>query len=286
MSAPQELGIDVDWGSLSALTWRNPGAPRTLCLHGWLDNAASFTPLARYLDRLDLVALEFAGHGHSGHRPRGAWYYLSDYVFDIDASLDALGWDDCTIIGHSMGASVACVYAAAEPERVKALVMIDAAGPVTESETKAASRIRKSIKSVREPRQHKRVYADLEGAARARQANMSMSDRAARLLAERALRRNGDGYRWRTDHRLMWTSPFLLTEAQSREIMGNLACPVMVLVTPVLRENLGAIVDQRIELVPRHRVVDIDGGHHVHMDDPGTVAPHIIEFLSATGNRP
>ena len=55
-----------------------------------MDNAASFTPLAAELGELDLVALELAGHGHSDHRPHGTHYYFSDYVFDVDAALEAL----------------------------------------------------------------------------------------------------------------------------------------------------------------------------------------------------
>ena len=39
-----------------------------LALHGWLDNAASFARLAPKLEGLRIVALDFAGHGHSEHR--------------------------------------------------------------------------------------------------------------------------------------------------------------------------------------------------------------------------
>ena len=54
---------------LAALRF-NPGAPqRVLALHGWLDNAASFAPLAAAWPDCEIVALEFAGHGRSGHLP-------------------------------------------------------------------------------------------------------------------------------------------------------------------------------------------------------------------------
>jgi len=83
---------------------------------------------------------------------------------------------------------------------------------------------------------------------------------------------------------LMWTSPILMTESQSMALLRNIQCPVLVMVTPVLTEYLGSLVDDRIAAIPRHRRVDIDGGHHVHMDDPGSLAPLILDFLLYDGD--
>jgi len=283
VTAPHELALDVGWGVLSALAWPNPGAPRVLCLHGWMDNAASFMPLASCLENFDLVALDFAGHGHSEHRPQGARYYLPDYAFDLDAALDALGWPSCDIIGHSLGAGVGSIYADAAPPRVRKLAMLDAVGPVTADDDEAYKRIQQSLKSVRKPRRHKRLYPAVEDAAKVRQERLPMAMSSAILLARRGLQEEPGGYRWRTDPRLMWTSPILMAESQSLSLLRNIQCPVLVIVTPVLNRHLGATVDRRIAAIPRHRRVDIEGGHHVHMDDPGAVAPHLTDFLTYNG---
>jgi pimeloyl-ACP methyl ester carboxylesterase len=42
---------------------------KIVCLHGWLDNAASFNMIAPTLNsrlNADILALDFPGHGHSG----------------------------------------------------------------------------------------------------------------------------------------------------------------------------------------------------------------------------
>ena len=63
MRRGSEIQLDTRQGRLAALGWRQAGLPRVLALHGWLDNAASFAPLAPLLHGLDLVALDLPGHG-------------------------------------------------------------------------------------------------------------------------------------------------------------------------------------------------------------------------------
>lgn len=52
------IDIHLPWGTLKGLHWARPGAPKVMCLHGWLDNAASFVPLAPQLEDFDLLALD------------------------------------------------------------------------------------------------------------------------------------------------------------------------------------------------------------------------------------
>ncbi|RBE40798.1 alpha/beta hydrolase, partial [Xanthomonas oryzae pv. oryzae] len=95
-----------------------------------MDNAASFVPLSAHLhaQELDLVLLDLPGHGHSTWLPVGAEYTLSSAISILLQIADALGWERFTLLGHSLGGGVASLLAAAAPERVEALIAIEALG--------------------------------------------------------------------------------------------------------------------------------------------------------------
>jgi pimeloyl-ACP methyl ester carboxylesterase len=92
----------------------------SLAAHGhWWDWVA---PLLA--QRLDVMALDFRGHGGSDHAADGR-YGFDDYVDDVVAALAALGGDPPLMIGHSMGGYIAARLAARHPTRVAGAVIAD-----------------------------------------------------------------------------------------------------------------------------------------------------------------
>jgi pimeloyl-ACP methyl ester carboxylesterase len=65
------------------------------------------------------------GFGLSAAMPA---YGLLPYAVVLQAFLDALGVEQINLLGHSMGAQVAIVMAARQPERINKLVLVDSAG--------------------------------------------------------------------------------------------------------------------------------------------------------------
>jgi pimeloyl-ACP methyl ester carboxylesterase len=78
-------------------------------------------------DRYRVVAPDLAGFGASG-KPREEPYDLAFHLADLDA---ALGGDTgpLVVVGHSVGAVIAAFWAAAHPERVRALALLAAPFP-------------------------------------------------------------------------------------------------------------------------------------------------------------
>jgi pimeloyl-ACP methyl ester carboxylesterase len=277
---PVEASITLAWGTLTGLHWSRPGAARVLCLHGWLDNAASFVPMATFLDEFDLLALDFAGHGLSSHRPADSRYHATENLFDLDQVLDKLGWESCHLIGHSLGGGIASCFAAALPERVDSLVMLDAVGILSLPAGQAARRLRMSVQSVRKQLSNLRPYTNVEEAIRARQGKSPLSDHAARLLCERSLEHTGDHYQWRTDPRLNWRSPQWFSDNQVLDVLAAIRSPTLVFTSPSVIDYLGEpALNQRLSAIADCRRVKEDGHHHFHMDKAQKTAAIVKEFF-------
>src|SRR5690606_37534034 len=122
-----------------------------IALHGWRDNAAMFDRLAPLLaSDMRLVAPDFPGHGRSSPRHRDGTYEIWSYVEDVLNVLDALGLERVSLLGHSMGGAVGCLFAAAFPEKVERFVMLDSLGPLSTSPEDAAGQLRRSLLQKRE----------------------------------------------------------------------------------------------------------------------------------------
>ncbi|HJU38804.1 MAG TPA: alpha/beta fold hydrolase, partial [Tahibacter sp.] len=141
---PREIALELPHLTLAALAWGDPALPPLLAVHGWLDNAASFSALAPLLAaRFHVVAIDLPGHGRSAHRAPGTWYHYVDYLGDLAGAVAALGWQRFTLLGHSLGGAVASAYAAAHPERVGRLLLVESLGPLTQAPEAALEQLRK-----------------------------------------------------------------------------------------------------------------------------------------------
>ena len=100
-----------------------------LLLHGWGADASSLRPVLKRI-REDLaaraIALDFPGFGFSDH-PAEAWD-VSRYAAFLEDFLDSLGIGRVSLVAHSFGGRVAIKFAAACPDRLDRLVLVDSAG--------------------------------------------------------------------------------------------------------------------------------------------------------------
>ena len=85
---------------------------------------------ARLCERLGLAAIVYDRLGHGNSDPPGrprTWHYLHEEAEEqLPALLDALGIEEAVLIGHSDGGTIALLFAAAFPQRARALVTLAA----------------------------------------------------------------------------------------------------------------------------------------------------------------
>ncbi|MCI0653002.1 MAG: alpha/beta hydrolase [Methylococcaceae bacterium] len=277
---PDEIELETKTGILAGLEWGKDSDSPFLALHGWLDNAASFSMLGNNLPGCHLIAIDLPGHGKSMHRsPRGS-YHLIDYAEDVLNAADAFGWNRFGMIGHSLGAAIASIVAGAVPERITQLILIDGIGPISNSPGDAPKQLRQALLQHRNPpKGESRTYPDIETAIAARRRVGEMSSKSVELLVRRGLRKTAGGYRWRHDRRLTLPSPLYLTEPQVLAFLRSISAPTLLI------KAIGGIVDrfgsiERIVSVAKISVIELPGGHHLHLENPLPVAEAILNFLA------
>jgi lipase len=108
--------------TLARYDWGDEGLPKLVCLHGVTNHGRHFARLAERLsDRFHVVALDLRGHGDSTWEPP---WHLEQHVADV---LEAGPQEPCAWLGHSFGGRIAYEVAAAAPERVERLLLLDPA---------------------------------------------------------------------------------------------------------------------------------------------------------------
>mmetsp|Transcript_16581 Transcript_16581/g.49950 ORF Transcript_16581/g.49950 Transcript_16581/m.49950 type:complete len:358 (-) Transcript_16581:54-1127(-) len=212
---------------------------RWLLLHGWLDNADSFSQLAPRLCAADaaifgdVVALDMAGHGLSDHRK--APYHVVDFAAEAVAVADELWGKGCrfSVLGHSLGGGVALLVAGGWPDRIIRVAAVESAGALAARAEDAPTSLNKACRRV--PSGKSAVFADAAAAAERRATKNVIPDKSftvveAAILAKRGLRREGDGVTWRTDPWLLAPSRLRLEREQALAFAAATTAPALVVV--------------------------------------------------------
>lgn len=269
----------VDWGNLTA--------PPMILVHGGRDHARNWDWVAQALrDTYHIIAPDLRGHGDS-EWARGGQYATIDYVLDMVQLLEQLQLFPITIIGHSLGGAIACLYSGIYPDRVKQLVAIEGLGPPQDRLRRgpAHERMQKWVAQMqtyasRQPRR----YASLEEAVdRMQEANRHLNAAMARHLTIHGTYRNEDGtYTWKFDNYVRSQSPYEFNLDEARSIWERITCPTLLLrgteswaSDPQIDGKASAFRTARCVNVAR-------AGHWVHHDQLPEFLSVVRAFLTET----
>ena len=111
-------------GTPIAYEVRGSGEPTLVFVHGWSCDARYWREqVPEFAKSHRVVALDLAGHGHSGLGRQE--YTMAAFGEDVRAVAEAVGADPVVLVGHSMGGSVIAEAARLMPERVVGLIGVD-----------------------------------------------------------------------------------------------------------------------------------------------------------------
>lgn len=224
---------------LHYVDWGNPDAPPLILQHGGRDHCRSWDWVAEEL-RHDwhVICPDLRGHGDSEWVSDGD-YDLNAFVYDFAQLVEALGYDEVSVIAHSLGGNIATRYAGLYPEKVRRFVNIEGLGFATRSDVQRKepplpfdARFRKWIEDTRRAsaRQPRRYATLREAYERMKGENRHLTDEQARHLTIHGASRNEDGtFSWKFDPYLhVWTMSDIPRE-DVVSLWQAVACPTLLL---------------------------------------------------------
>lgn len=277
----EEISYDLGEITLRGMAWGEEDNSILLCLHGWLDNAASFLPIAPYFKDKRVIAIDWPGHGFSSHRSQDAHYHFIDYVYDLLKLFELNQWQNIDVVGHSMGGMIASAFTAAFPERVKTLSLIDSIGFISSKEHESTQQLRDGMLSrLAIATKRKAVHPEISSAVKARVAVSDLTYENAELIVKRGVVKQTDGYTWSSDSRLRMASPYRLTLSQAEQYIRDINRPVLLIYGDKGLDMVTTGIKNFGPLFKSLLMKKLSGGHHLHMEIPELVANEVLSFIN------
>jgi pimeloyl-ACP methyl ester carboxylesterase len=267
----RRVSVETPGGNVSALVWGS-GPPEIVFLHGGAQNAHTWDTVCLALGR-PVVCIDLPGHGHS------AWRDDHDYSPPTLASSVAVAVAELApsagmVVGMSLGGLTALCLAAAHPDLVRRLVIVDVT-PGTDH-VKAEP----IIAFVNGPE----TFADFdEVLQRTIEYNPTRSESSLRRgVLHNATEQDDGTWVWRYDRIRDWASGDKAAPDFTPlwDAVDAVAAPLL-----LVRGGASGVVGDEdvVELLRRQpscRVVVVDGaGHSVQGDRPVELAGILAEFL-------
>ena len=272
---------------LHYLDWGNSAAPVLILVHGGFDHGRSWDWTARALAKdYHVIAPDLRGHGDSAWSPDGS-YMMANYLYDLAQLVDLLDRPPVTIVGHSLGGSIALRYAGLFPDKVQRIVALEGLGlspdRLKEKAEEASLDVWRQWIDTRRAnaRRTPRRYATIEAAiGRMRERNEHLSVEQALHLTIHGVNRNEDGsFSWKFDPYLSSAAPQAGSDADLPDFWSRITCPTLLCLgqdswasNPAKDGRMAHFADARLVEFP-------DAGHWLHHDQFDRFIDELRAFL-------
>jgi pimeloyl-ACP methyl ester carboxylesterase len=252
-------------------SWGGEGGTEVLLIHAGVTDSRSW---GHVVDRLSprhrCVAFDARGYGKTTYEPEDGWSPIADAL----AVLDAAQLDRPIVIACSMGGQAAIDLTLAQPDRVRALILIGSAirgAPYPEPETGPTADLTARLAAAEEADDLDEVnrleaWMWLDGPA-------APEGRVAGRTRELFLDMNGRALRA--------VDPGEQAElAPAWPRLAEIAVPTLIMIGRLDVEDIQAVDEQAAALIPGARLRFLDGVAHVpHLEGDAATLDEIVAFV-------
>jgi len=254
-------------------------------LHGFQDSGATFGETARALAErgLEVLAPDQRGFGRSQWVSGDAYYHFPDYVADLDALLSIVAKDrPIALVGHSMGGTVASLFAGARPDRVASLALVEGIGPPDMPASLMLERTRSWLDGLASaPRRHEPFATEAEALDRFARHHQDVPREVLASILPHLLSPSPDGGAgaWSFDPLHRTRSPMPFAADALKAFLREVRCPAL-WVSGGPRGFHPPDEEERLACLRDLKRAVIDCGHMIHWVRPRELAdllgPHVI----------
>lgn len=284
--------VDLAGSRRHVVEWGERGAPLIILQHGMCDHARSWDRVAERLARdRHVLAPDLRGHGDSDWSHSGA-YALPDYVSDLAGIVEALDVAAFDLLGHSLGGHIALRFAAAFPEKVRTLAVIEGVElPIVREQRQEPvpypRRLRQWIEMRRTGRDRSpRYYATVDQAqARMAEQHPGMeTEIVAHVTRQGLISEAGKGLRWKYDDACRQRAPDDAHGLDLDDVLDGIACPTLLAYGAA--SWIPTPPGPRLSRLRDHRLVTFPGASHwVHHEAREPFLRTLEDFLARPESR-
>jgi pimeloyl-ACP methyl ester carboxylesterase len=259
-------------------------------LHGFMDHHLAWDDVCKALTdkSLNVLSYDQRGHGRSSHVSSSSQYHFPDYISDLYELLEVLQITKCHLIGHSMGGTVASIFAAVFPKKVDKLFLIEGLGPSHENEDQSFKRLQRHFLQRTCRSEHKKypVFEDL--VKRIQKIYPYLSEEKSKCFAsylgKAVVDLDGVGkksWTWCYDVRHKDAAAISFHALRHLMVLAHIKSPTYLLFGRTSWYNALPDLEKRIQKLSNCVEIQyLDCGHNPHLECPTQLSEWLIQKLS------